>query len=74
MVRAATCLLHEQEIGIDEALELRDQARRSRDSNPPFRCVECGEPVRPHAESDYGGAHIEHLSRNPDCRLSDAGP
>jgi hypothetical protein len=72
MVRAATCVLHGQEIDVDEALRLRDQARQSGNSDPDFRCVGCGESVRPHAESDYGAAHVEHESRNRDCHLSAA--
>jgi hypothetical protein len=73
MPRATTCALHGQEIDIDEALQLRDQAKQGRASYPGFRCVECDEPVRPHKEGGHAGAHFEHLSRNPDCRLSDPG-
>ena len=72
MVRATTYVLHGQEINVDEALRLRDQARQSDNSDPDFRCVECGESVRPHTGSDYEVAHIEHESRNPDGHLSDA--
>jgi 5-methylcytosine-specific restriction enzyme A len=72
MARATTCLLNGRELDVDEALRLRDQARQSGNSDPAFRCVECGESVRPHTGSDYGVAHIEHENRNPDCHLSDA--
>jgi hypothetical protein len=72
MVSAPTCVLDGQEIAVDAALRLRDQARQSDDVDPDFRCVACGESVHPHTGSDYGVAHIEHDSRNPDCHLSDA--
>ena len=71
MVRASTCLLHGQEINVDEALRLRDQARWSGNSDPDFRCTGCEEPVRPHKAGGHAEAHFEHLSRNPDCHLSD---
>jgi hypothetical protein len=37
------------------------------------RCVECGQPVRPHAGSKNGkqAAHVEHLKRNSKCSRSD---
>lgn len=73
MARATTCTLHNREIDIDEALRLRDQSQRNGGSYPDFHCVECDMPVRPHSESDYGEAHFEHWSRNPNCRLSDTG-
>ncbi len=73
MARATTCVLDGQEIDVDEALRLRDQARQSSDTYPGFRCVECGEPVRPHSAGGHAEAHFEHLSRNPNCRLSDPG-
>jgi len=72
MARATTCLLSGRELDVDEALSPRDQARQSGNSDPDFRCKGCGESVRPHTGSDYGVAHIEHESRNPDCHLSDA--
>ena len=71
--RVTTCAHHGQQIDIHEALQLRDQAKQSHASYPDFRCVECGKPVRPHKEGGHAGAHFEHRSRNPNCRLSDAG-
>ena len=38
------------------------------------RCLECKEPVRVHRAAVNGmAAHVEHLKRNPNCDLSDAG-
>lgn len=49
--------------GVNEAID-RDQRRG--------RCVECGQPVRVHRTSVNGmAAHVEHIKRNPACRLSD---
>lgn len=70
MARATTCLLDGQQIDVDEALELRQKAKR-RDLPLNFRCIECGQMVRVHRASDYGAAHFEHLHRNPECQLSD---
>jgi hypothetical protein len=71
MSRATTSMLNGQEIDVDQALKLRDQVRRSSGASCDFRCVECGEPIRPHKEGDHAGAHFEHLTRNPNCQLSD---
>jgi len=37
------------------------------------RCTECHKPVRTHKASTNGrqAAHVEHLSQNPKCSLSD---
>jgi hypothetical protein len=71
MARATTCELNGQVIEVGEALRLRDQARAHGQPLPHFRCEECGEPVKPHRESDHGAAHMEHRSRNPNCTRSD---
>ena len=72
MARATTCLLDGREINVEEALGLR--GRRSRGRPYDFRCKECGEPVRPHNAGGRIKAHFEHLTRNPNCRLSDPTP
>jgi len=70
MPRAIICIFDTHEIDIDEALQMRDGSRSALD----FRCVECGEKVRPHhAGVDVEiRAHFEHLIRNPVCSRSDA--
>ncbi len=73
MARATVCVLAGQEIGIEEALQLRNQRSRRGVPHPDFRCVECGELVRAHKEGGGARAYSEHLRRNPDCRLSDPG-
>jgi hypothetical protein len=71
MPRAVECILDGRRIGVEHALELRD-ARRDRVNEPvDFRCIECDMKVRPHKKSLYGGAHFEHIRRNPKCKLSD---
>ena len=37
------------------------------------RCTECHKPMRAHKASTNGrqAAHVEHLSQNPKCSLSD---
>ena len=36
------------------------------------RCIECKEPARVHRASSNGmAAHVEHLTRNANCSLSD---
>ena len=71
MAKATSCILKDKSIGITEALELRNLARQRHVEAPDFRCHQCGKPVCPHKESSYGIAHFEHLSRNPNCKLSD---
>ena len=69
MPRSVHCRLGEDAIGIAEALELRRDARGGQ--GPPFRCLECGQPVRAHRGGTTGqAAHFEHINRNPACRLS----
>ena len=71
MPKATTCLLNKSEVGVDEALRLRDEARRTGQQSPDFRCTDCGEAVRPHSDGGDAAAHFEHLRRNPACPLSD---
>jgi hypothetical protein len=74
MPKAITCLLDGKVIGINEALQLRDDARQKRRTPPNCLCRECGEPVRPHSGGGHTDAHFEHLARNPNCDLSDILP
>lgn len=71
MPKMIKCLLEKQEISIDEALRMRDMARKSRTARPDFRCDICSMPVRPHKEGGQGTAHFEHLQRNKKCPQSD---
>ncbi len=65
-------MLDGKKIDVNEALQLRDQARQ-RASRPNFRCMECEEPVRAHKAGGGAEAHFEHYRRNRNCRLSDTG-
>jgi hypothetical protein len=70
MPRATSCKLSGIEIGVEEALGKRQDGLRGRDV-PNFRCVHCGEAVRPHRDGGNAAAHFEHLRRNAACPLSD---
>jgi hypothetical protein len=70
MPKATDCILNKKSIGIEEALQLRDEAKRVGQLRPDFRCVDCGKAVRPHRDGGDGAAHFEHLERNPACPLS----
>src|SRR5260370_13744863 len=70
MPRATTCVFEGREIGIDEALQLRDDEGSSVALD--FRCGECDKRVRPHRAGGATSAHFEHLSRNSGCSRSDA--
>lgn len=60
-----TCVLGTSTIGVEEALRLRDAARAAPRPRPDFWCGTCAKPVGPHNTSGHGGAHFEHLERNP---------
>lgn len=67
MPKATTCRLNGETITVADALRLRDQAGSR---YPEFRCVSCGELVRPHKTGTTGqGAHFEHRKANPRCPL-----
>lgn len=71
MPRAVTCMLVNNEISVEQALSLRDDPKRKRSALLNFRCIDCGEQVKPHKEGKASGAHFEHKKRNPNCPLSD---
>ena len=58
-------------VSVDDAIEMRDNAKKRKLDYPDFQCPECGKSVRPHCAGGNACAHFEHLSRNPNCRLSD---
>lgn len=67
MPKSAFCSLEGRQIGVAEALRLRDTSK----SRPMFRCYVCGEQVRPHHAGTTGqAAHFEHQTKNPRCALS----
>ena len=68
MPKSQESLLGSKKIMVDEALRLRDDSNGQRID---FRCIECGEAVRPHKESSHGASHFEHLRGNPKCKLSE---
>ena len=68
--KATDCKLYGELIGVDQALYLRDEARRRRERIPPFRCRECGEFVRPHKRGTTAqAAHFEHRESSAGCSL-----
>jgi hypothetical protein len=70
MPLATTCNLDRREIGVEEAILIRDALRRNQ-PYPAFLCCACGESVRPHREGTTGhGAHFEHHPVNRRCPLS----
>ncbi len=70
MPKAKDCKLYGELIGVEEALYLRDEAKRQRRTHPPFRCRECGEFVRPHKKGTTDqAAHFEHREGSPGCPL-----
>jgi len=65
MPLATECYLEGRRISVLRALELTRVRPR-----PPFSCLECGLPVKPHSEGGGAEAHFEHLARNAKCSLS----
>lgn len=71
MARANECNFTEKVISVENALEIRDATTAGKRKLLGFECMECGQPVRPHKAGGRAAAHFEHLSRNPQCNLSD---
>lgn len=69
MPKATTCRLLRREMSVEEAVELRDEAKRLRQQTPHFRCIDCDQAVRPHRSGGHAAAHFEHLERNDNCAL-----
>ena len=65
MPTSVTCLWNSSEIGIEQAIEIRDSG-----DSPLFLCVHCGERVKAHSGGGHTSAHFEHVQRNPQCPLS----
>ena len=74
MPLATICRLGSQEIEVEQATQLRDQAKRQRQERLDFKCIHCGHPVRPHKGGGHAAAHFEHLERNENCPLSHRAP
>ena len=70
MPMATTCRVEGREVPVEDATELRDDAKRLGHSRPDFRCTDCGHAVRPHRGGGHAAAHFEHLERNANCPLS----
>ena len=66
MPTMTSCTLNGRQIGIDAAVDMKDDTGTAHD----FRCNECNQPVRPHRSGGHVSAHFEHLERNPDCSQS----
>jgi hypothetical protein len=67
MPRATQCRFKGRQVGITEALQLRETKGRGL----PFRCIQCEKPVKPHRAGGHTASHFEHLRRNKSCDLSD---
>lgn len=65
MPTSVTCFWNGSEIGIEKAIEIRDN-----ENVPLFLCVQCGERVKAHSGGGHTSAHFEHVHRNPGCTLS----
>ena len=72
MPRATDCMLASRPVSIEVALQLRDAAKKQNQVLPDFRCIECGNRVRPHKKSEQQAAHFEHRERIMKCSRSDA--
>ena len=73
-MRAAIECHHEgRTVGINEALDIRNEARPTDRKMLEFVCLECEEALRPHRASSNSAAHFEHLHSNESCSFS-AGP
>jgi hypothetical protein len=70
MPTATECLHGSTRIDVDRALELKAEAQAHGLPSPPFRCIECNDPVKPHRGGGHAGAHFEHFQRNSNCSLS----
>jgi hypothetical protein len=70
MARARDCSLDGHTISVKEALQRRNDAMKFRQQYPDFRCLECGNSVRPHKESVGQSAHFEHRKRISKCSRS----
>ena len=58
---------------VEEALRMRELARRAGEQDPVLSCPECGERIRPHEAGGHTAAHFEHDDRQSSCSLSDHG-
>ena len=67
MPKMTTGLYHEKPIEINQALELRDEAKRAKTSAPQFYCVECGEWIRAHKAGENAAAHFEYFTKTAHC-------
>lgn len=74
MAKSVACRLNGNEISVEAAVDLRDDTRRRRGPLPDFRCIDCGDPVRPFRAGGHSPAHIEHVNRNANCPLSHIAP
>lgn len=74
MPRVTTALYKGRDLHVDEALPIRDAARRRGDQGRLlFQCRECGRQVYVTKGSSVGSAHFEHFPDpgHPPCSLRD---
>jgi predicted HNH restriction endonuclease len=70
MRAAVECRFEGRTVTVEEALNIRDSAARSKRKALEFLCIECGEALRPHRTGENSAAHFEHLRRNNSCSFS----
>ena len=71
MARSTSCLFESKKISVEHAIDIRDSTPVRQRKTLDFKCIECGQKVRPHRAGGNAIAHFEHLERNLKCRLSD---
>ena len=71
MARSTSCLFEGKEINVKHAIDIRDNTPVRKRKTLDFKCIECGQNVRPHRAGGNSTAHFEHLERNSKCKLSD---
>jgi hypothetical protein len=77
MPLATDALYKDGAVSVQEAVRIRDEARRLGQSKPIFICVLCEKEVRAMRDGRnritgrVHSAHFEHAERNPECPRSD---
>ena len=68
---ATQCKFFGHIITVEKALAIRDAAPPKERMSLIFECIKCGNLVRPYNAGDRCAAHFVHLSRNPQCQITD---
>jgi HNH endonuclease len=57
------------QIGVEDAIAIRDTLKQKKGGALVFNCVECRGSVWPHQSGGKAAAHFEHLDHDPTCSL-----